>query len=115
MSADVISRARSIVETAGAEMEAHSPRTEQPIERGRQHVLAGVLLHVVEAARPVDDAVDALADGRGGACSALGLAEQARPLRLNDVKNVAGVIVFDVDDARAAEVPTSNGWPPDVG
>ena len=29
------------------------------VERRRQHVLPGVLLHVIEAPRPVDDAVDA--------------------------------------------------------
>ena len=40
-----------------AHVEAHRAVVEQPIERGRQHVLARVLLHVIEASRPVDLAV----------------------------------------------------------
>ena len=42
-----------------AHVEAHGPVVEEPIERRRQHVLPGVLLHVIEAARPVDLAGDA--------------------------------------------------------
>jgi hypothetical protein len=38
----------------GAEMEALRPVREQPVERRRQHVLARVLLHVIEAPGPVD-------------------------------------------------------------
>ena len=34
----------------GAEVEALGARLQQRVERGREHVLAGVLLHVVEAA-----------------------------------------------------------------
>ena len=37
-----------------AEVEAHRAHAEQAIDRCRQHVLAGVLLHVVEAALPID-------------------------------------------------------------
>ena len=36
------------------EMKAHRPNAEQPIEGGGEHVLAGVLLHVIEAPRPVN-------------------------------------------------------------
>ena len=42
--------------TSGAEVKADGSGAEQPVERGRQHVLAGVLLHVIEAALPVDHA-----------------------------------------------------------
>ena len=42
-------------------VEALGADAEQPIERRRQHVLAGVLLHVIEAPRPVDLAADDLA------------------------------------------------------
>ena len=37
-----------------AEVEADRPHLQQAVERRRQHVLAGVLLHVLEAPRPVD-------------------------------------------------------------
>ena len=47
----------------GPEVEAHRPRLEQPVEGGRQHVLAGVLLHVIESPGPVDLAVDGGAGG----------------------------------------------------
>ena len=42
----------------GAEMKALGPGVQQAIEGRRQHVLAGVLLHVIEAAGPVDRAAD---------------------------------------------------------
>ena len=47
-----------------AEMKAHRPDVEETIERRRQHVLAGMLLHVVEAPAPVDFAVHDVADRR---------------------------------------------------
>ena len=39
-----------------AEVEAHRMQRIQLLEHGREQVLAGVLLHVVEAARPIDRA-----------------------------------------------------------
>jgi hypothetical protein len=42
-------------------VKAHGPVLEQPVEGGREQVLAGVLLHVVEPAPPCDLAVHALA------------------------------------------------------
>jgi hypothetical protein len=42
-------------------VEALGADTEQPIESRRQHVLTGVLLHVIESARPVDFAGEDLA------------------------------------------------------
>ncbi len=37
-----------------AEMKAHGPHAEQSIDRGREDMLAGVLLHVIEATGPID-------------------------------------------------------------
>src|SRR5439155_16520190 len=42
------------------EMKADCPDAEHPVERGRQHVLTGVLLHMIEAPRPVDDTMHTL-------------------------------------------------------
>ena len=84
----------------GAEMETLGPRAEQPIERGRQHVLAGVLLHVIEAPRPVDRPRARVAGGRRA---------------IDHVQHPAVVGVDDVEDRAPASVPTSNGCPPDVG
>ena len=72
----------------GPEMEAHRPRAEQPIERGRQHVLAGVLLHVVEPARPVDGAVHGLPRREDASA------------RFHHVHHVPVIVVDDVDDAQ---------------
>jgi hypothetical protein len=47
-----------------AHMEAHGSVVEHALEGRRQHMLSGVLLHVVETARPVDLAVYRLADCR---------------------------------------------------
>jgi hypothetical protein len=46
--------ARQVDRRGGAQVKAHVTRLHQAVEGGRQHVLAGVLLHVIEAARPVD-------------------------------------------------------------
>ena len=46
------------MQDVGAHVEARGPVGEQTIERGGQHVLPRVLLHVVEAAGPVDLAGD---------------------------------------------------------
>ena len=70
-------------------------------------MLAGVLLHVIEAARPVDGAVHRLpgASDRG----------RCRRVTSIDVGDRAVFLVDDVDDAAAPSVPVSKGWPPDVG
>ena len=47
-----------------AEVHAHGRGAEPLGDHGREQVLAGVLLHVVEAARPVDDAGDPVARQR---------------------------------------------------
>ena len=83
----VTSRARSIVDEVRPEMEADGSDLEQAIERGRQHVLAGVLLHVLEPARPVDPAVH----------------RPGLDLALDDVHDAAVFVIDDVDDARGAE------------
>ena len=44
-------------------MKALGTNGEEAIERGRQHVLTRVLLHVVEATSPVDCAVHGCANG----------------------------------------------------
>ena len=62
---------------------------EQPIERGRQHVLPGVLLHVIEPARPVDLPV--------------GPRRQRRAARSTTCTTSPVVIVDHVDDRLAAE------------
>ena len=47
-----------------AKVKAHGPDTEESIECGRQQVLSRMLLHVIEAADPIDDAVNTSADLR---------------------------------------------------
>ncbi len=68
-------------------MEADRPDLQQAVERRRQHVLAGVLLHVLEAARPIDPPAH----------------RTARNLPFDHVHDAAVVFVDDVDDAGAAE------------
>ena len=46
---------------ARAEVKAHGAHAEQPVRRSGQHVLATVLLHVIEAPRPVDHPAGRLA------------------------------------------------------
>ena len=77
----------------GAEMEALGAHAADTIERRRQHVLAGVLLHVIEAPRPVD---------RGPLTPSPSRAPSRAPT-LDDVHNRAVVSIDDVDDPRAAE------------
>ena len=69
-------------------MEADGARREQPVERRRQHVLPGVLLHVIEPPRPVDRAVHRSARAR------------LRPRAALDTmcSDLAVVLVHDVDD-----------------
>ena len=69
-------------------MEAFGADAEQPIERRRQHVLAGVLLHVIEAPRPVDLAADDLAGLQGSG---------------DDVRDRAVLAIDHVGHRRAAE------------
>ena len=80
-------------------MEALGAGLTHPVERRRQHVLAGVLLHVVEAR------VQSTAPSTRRPAS-------RRPSR----RARAGlVVVHDVDDAAAAKRAESWGWPPEVG
>ena len=78
-----------MVDDDGAEVKALGPRAGEPVERRREHVLAGVLLHVLEAARPVD--------------RARGTRSLAAASRFDHVQDRAVVPIDDVDDARAAE------------
>jgi hypothetical protein len=48
---------RSMVAAVRAQVEAHRVQAEELFKNGRQKMLAGVLLHVVEAAFPIDGAV----------------------------------------------------------
>ena len=70
-------------------MEADRARREQLLDYGGQQVLAGVLLHVIEAARPVDEAVHDRAHLRGNAA--------------DHVHHVAHVVVLHLDDRCAGE------------
>ena len=47
-----------MVDDGGAQVKALGARMADRFEGRRQHVLSRVLLHVVEPARPVDDALD---------------------------------------------------------
>ena len=69
-------------------MEALGAGLTHPVERRRQHVLAGVLLHVVEAPCPVHRALDAGPDLEAA---------------VEHVHEPAILVVDDVDDAAAAE------------
>ena len=69
-----------------AEVEADGSDLEHAVERRRQHVLARVLLHVLEAARPVDPP-----------CTA------RRDLAFDHCTMLAVVFVDDLDDAGGAE------------
>src|ERR1019366_2681678 len=84
----------------GAEMKAHRPRAEQPVERGRQYVLPGMLLHVIEAARPVDHAVNALADLQG---LRVGPTKAGPYAVVDDMEDLSLLVVDDVNHAYAAE------------
>ena len=88
------SRSRSIVDERGAEVKADGSGAEEPVERRRQHVLAAVLLHVIEAPRPVDRAPDLLSGLRFRPRSA------SSPSTWTDR---AVVFVEDVHDAECAE------------
>src|SRR5437870_1918128 len=66
-------------------METDCTDAEQAIDCRRQHMLPRVLLHVIEAARPVDRAVDGLT--------------RSRRVAVDDVRDLAGVVVDDVKDS----------------
>ena len=76
-----------------AEMKADRPRAEQLVERRRQHVLSGVLLHVVEPPGPVDLSVDHVARSR---FPVLGV-------EFGHVRDRPVLFVHDVDDAEWTE------------
>jgi hypothetical protein len=69
-------------------VKALGPRLQKTIEGRRQHMLPGVLLHVVEAAGPVDAA--------GDACPLL-------EMPVDEVQDRAGVRVHYLDDASGAK------------
>ena len=70
-------------------MHAHRLRAEQILEHGREEVLAGVLLHVVEPSNPIDPSVET----------------RTRAASSGDDEHVGDslVLVDDVDDGHAAE------------
>jgi hypothetical protein len=72
----------------GSEVKAFGANAEEPIEGGRQDVLPGVLLHMIETARPIDAAVDLTFS----------------QLPFNDVRDRAVVSIDDVDHPCAAEI-----------
>ncbi len=82
-------------------MEADGPDVRQPIEGRRQNVLAGVLLHVVEPACPVD---------RAGYC--LPHAHRGRIRSVDHVSDVAVLEIENVDDGPGAELPSIEGLAP---
>ena len=84
----------------GAEVEALGARASDPVERRRQHVLPGVLLHVIEAPRPVDPPAD------------------RSPRRRSRRPRAGRAVVVDRRRRRRPRrraVPVSNGCPPEVG
>ena len=74
----------------GAEVKADGAGLAEPVERRRQDVLPGVLLHVIEPARPVDRPVHAAPD---------------RDLAVEHVPHLTLIRLDDVDDERLAERP----------
>ena len=70
-----------------AEVEALGPRAKHPVEGGRQHVLSGVLLHVIEPPRPIDRTV------HGTGCDAA----------VKDVEDSPSSCSTDVEDPGSAE------------
>ena len=85
--------------TLRAQMEADGVQSEPLFEHRREHVLAGMLLHVIEAAAPIDGALDHRAierRGRGG----------GRCAPLSSTTSSTGT---------PAMAPVSQGWPPEAG
>ena len=93
-------------------MKAHGPDVEQTVERRRQHVLAGVLLHVIESACPVDEAAHTHpgfeVQGAGFRVRSSGFKVQrsgfgVRGCAFHDVRDRAVFLIDDVHDAQRAE------------
>ena len=74
------------MQASDAEMKADGPGREQPLEGGRQQMLPGVLLHVIESPRPGNLAVHGLPDA------------DVRGQPRHDVQHPAVVRIDDVDD-----------------
>jgi len=74
-----------------AQVEAQRPRAAHAQNRRGQHVLSGVLLHVIEAAGPIDLAVDVLA--------------WCQTRLLDDVSDPAVFLIEHIDDPQAAQCP----------
>ena len=79
-----------------SQMQADRVPGKMPPAGSGQHVLAGVLLHVVEAARPVDAPLDPLSDGQR---------------RVYHVPHFAVLVHVHVHDARAAQRACVVGLP----
>ena len=81
-------------------MEADGVQAEELLEHGGEQVLPGVLLHVIEAARPIDFARH------------LAVRRERRRQAVRD----AILFVHHVDHRHARRsTPTSNGCPPEDG
>ena len=81
-------------------MKAFGPRVRQPIERRRQHVLASVLLHVLQ---PSAQSMRAVHRSLG-------------QFTIHHVQNAPGVCRSTTSTTFASpRRPVSNGCPPDVG
>ena len=102
--------ARSMVRFVFAQMKGDGARAQLAIEEGRKQMLAGVLLHVVQAAPPVDGPFD-LRCRRAMAWSSDARLHRSRPL---PPRWIGTSSVFPLG-AVAASVPVSCGWPPLVG
>ena len=83
----------------GAQVKADGLQPEELLEHGGEQVLAGVLLHVVEAARPIDGAVHRPAAPSGA----------ARRWAMRSSSSTTS------STATPAIDPRSNGCPPEVG
>jgi hypothetical protein len=81
--------------------EADGPHALPLIERGREHVLAGVLLHVIETPGPVDVAAHE------------GARRDRR--RRSHARSVPSSCSRTSSTCTASSRPVSKGWPPDVG
>jgi hypothetical protein len=83
----------------GAEMKAHRAHAKQFVDRRRQHVLAGVLLHVIEAPRPIYRAADRLSVVQGPW-------SLVRPWSwVQDVRDRPVFLVDHIDNAKVAQPP----------
>ncbi len=89
----------------GAQVEADGAQAEALLEDRREQVLAGVLLHVVEAAGPIDGAIDRAGfDGRRERCAMARLSRMRSALP--SATSTTGTPAME---------PVSKGWPPEAG